>query len=182
MADPAEINQPAAGLYKMFTSVRGAVDGQQQSVVRYLDIRADGVIADRLGLESSTPLVYLERLRIVGAHPLAVDRAWLPAAVASPLVEIDFSQASLCSELAVRCGVAITGCDEVVRAVVPTLVEQQFLEIARGTAAFVVERISYAGTQPVEWRHTVIRADRFSLSTQYSGRGGLDLISSATAT
>jgi hypothetical protein len=52
------IEQPLGEIYSLFTAVEAA--GQVQHVVRTLDVRADGVVAARLGLEESTP-AHLER-------------------------------------------------------------------------------------------------------------------------
>ena len=90
----------------------------QRSVVRALDVRADGVVASRLGLEESTPLLRLDRLRLAGDEPLALDTVWLPAEIAEPLLEVDFTRTALYTELAARCGVRVTGGRERVRAVV----------------------------------------------------------------
>lgn len=79
----AEIRQTSGTLYSLFSSVESA-GRRQRSVVRALDARADGVVAARLGLEESTPLVYLERLRLSDDAPLAIDCVWLPAQVAAP--------------------------------------------------------------------------------------------------
>ena len=75
---PTEVEQPLGALASLFASVerRGLA---QRSVVRRLDLRADGVVATRLGLEESAPLVYLERLRLAGdeaprARPLLAAR------------------------------------------------------------------------------------------------------------
>ncbi|MDN5749840.1 MAG: GntR family transcriptional regulator [Pseudonocardia sp.] len=73
-AGPVEIRQPLGALYSLFSSVEAA-GLSQRSVVRTLEVRADGVIAARMGLEESTPLVYLERLRMAGTAPLAVDES-----------------------------------------------------------------------------------------------------------
>jgi GntR family transcriptional regulator len=60
VATTPEIRQPMGALYSLFSSVE-ASGLPQHSVVRALDIRADGVIASRLDLEASIPLVYLEQ-------------------------------------------------------------------------------------------------------------------------
>jgi GntR family transcriptional regulator len=62
VATAPEIRQPMGALYSLFSSVE-ASGLAQHSVVRALDIRADGVIATRLDLEASSPLLYLERVR-----------------------------------------------------------------------------------------------------------------------
>ena len=126
LTGPAEIDQALGSLYSLFAAVEAA--GQSQtSVVRRRDIRSDGVVAERLGLEASTPLFHLERVRLAGGRPLALDRVWLPAEVASPLVDVDFTRTALYEELRVRCGVTLTGGSEHLRAVLPTSAESALL-------------------------------------------------------
>lgn len=157
-----EIAQPQGTLYSLFASVEAA-GHQQRSIVRRLEALADGTVAARLGLEESTPLIYLERLRLVDDEPLAMDRAWLPARLASPLLEADFTQTSLYAELDQRCDIRLTGGFEKVRAVVPTSAEQALLGIEDRTAALVIDRIGEFRGEPVEWRQTIVRGDKFTL-------------------
>lgn len=163
------IGQPIGTLYSLFASVRAA-GLSQRSVVRRLDRRADGVVAARLGLEESTPLVHLERLRLADEVPLALDRVWLPAALADPLLEADFSHTSLYEELAARCGIELHDGEERIRTAVPPPFERSLLAVPPGSAVFVVDRLGRAGT-PVEWRQTVIRGDRFVLRADFSASG-----------
>lgn len=170
-AEPAEIEQPLGEIFSLFSAVE-ATGQVQRSVVRTLDIRADGVVASRLGLEESTPLVHLERLRFADADPLAVDRVWLPERLAAPLLEVDFSRTALYTVYAARCGVRVTGGSERVRAVVPTPAECELLGVGPGVAAFAIDRLGCAGEHPVEWRQTLVRADRFSVTAAFSAREG----------
>lgn len=39
-------------------------------------------------------------------------------------------------------------------------------------AAFAIQRLGCVNGRPVEWRHTVVRGDRFSLTAQFSARDG----------
>ena len=71
----AEFVQPPGAIYSLFAAVERASQ-EQRSIVRTLGMRADGVVAVRLGLEESSPLVHLERLRLAGDDPLALGRAW----------------------------------------------------------------------------------------------------------
>ncbi|GAB2772728.1 phosphonate metabolism transcriptional regulator PhnF [Nocardioides salsibiostraticola] len=160
----SEISQPQGALYSLFASVQ-ASGHRQRSIVRALDARADGTVAARLGLEESTPLIYLERIRFSDDEPIAMDRVWLPARIAAPLLDADFSSTSLYGELAERCGVRLTGGREHVRAVVPTSAERLLLAIPDNVAALAIDRTGEVRGQPVEWRQTVVRGDRFSLVT-----------------
>lgn len=170
-AEPAEIEQPLGEIYSLFTAVE-ATGRVQRSVVRTLDVRADGVVAARLGLEESTPLVHLERLRLADAEPLAVDRVWLPEELAAPLLDVDFGRTGLYAEYAARCGVRVTGGSEWIHAVVPNEAERGLLGLGPDVAAFAIDRLGCAGERPVEWRHTLVRADRFSVTARFSAKDG----------
>lgn len=174
LAGPVEIRQPLGALYSLFSSVEAA-GLSQRSVVRTLEVRADGVIAARMGLEESTPLVYLERLRMAGTAPLAVDRVWLPERLAAPLLDVDFTHTALYRELAQTCGVALSGGREDIRAVVPTPEERRLLAVDESVAAFAIERLGLSGGRAVEWRHTLVRGDRFTVTADFSVRDGYQL-------
>lgn len=162
-----EIEQPLGVLYSLFASVEAA-GLSQHSVVRALDLRADGVVAQRLGLDGSTPLLYLERLRLAGDEPLALDRVWLPAEIAEPLLEVDFTHTALYTELAERTGVRLDQGEETIRAVLPTPVERARLRCPPETAALSVHRLGRRRGVPLEWRHTLIRSDRFALTAEFT--------------
>src|SRR5689334_21648132 len=143
VATTPEIQQPMGALYSLFSSVE-ASGLDQHSVVRALDLRADGVIAARLGLEASIPLLYLERLRYAGDEPLALDRVWLPASVASSLLDADFTHTSLYNELAERTGLRLDHGREDIRAVSPTAAERALLHCPADAAVFSIIRQSTA--------------------------------------
>lgn len=156
------IQQPSGLVYSLFSAVESS-GLEQVSVVRALEVRADGVIAPRLGLEESTPLLFLERLRLAGGEPLALDRVWLPASLGESLLDVDFTHTSFYEELLTATGIPVTGGEETVRAVIPTAAEHRLLGVEPPAAALSVERLGASRGVPVEWRHTLIRADRFEL-------------------
>ncbi len=167
---PPEVEQQLGALASLFAAVesRGL---EQRSIVRVLDVRADGVAAVRLGLEESTLLVHLERLRFAGEEPLALDRVWLPAELARPLLQADFTHTALYDELAVHCGVRLTGGRERVRAVVPSRAERTLLRLPPGAALLLVERTGCLHGRPVEFRHTLVRGDRYAVTAEFDARG-----------
>ena len=174
LAGPGSIAQPLGALYSLFASVESA--GQRQtSVVRARDLCADGVVADRLGLAEDAPLFRLERLRLAGDEPLALDTVWLPADVAGPLLEADFTHTALYAELATRTGLRLESGREHIRAVLPTRAQRRLLQIPPAAGALAIDRLGYAAGRPVEWRHSLIRGDRFSLVAEFSPRSGYQL-------
>ena len=167
---PVEVEQQLGALASLFTTVE-ASGLDQVSVVRALDVRADGVVAVRLGLEESTPLVFLERLRLAGGEPLALDRVWLPESVAHPLLTADFTRTALYTELAEHCGLRLTGGREQVRAVLPTRGERALLHLPATAALLLVERTGCLHGRPLEFRTTLVRGDRYAVTATYDASG-----------
>ena len=167
---PAEFEQPLGSLYSLFRTIE-AQGAHQTSEVLALDERTDTAVAAQLGLAADETMVYLERVRLAGGAPLAVDQAWMPATVARPLLDADFRHTALYDELATRCGVAPDGGREQVRPVLPSAHERTVLRLPRDEAVFLVERRTWAGGRPLEVRRTVLRGDRFALVGEWPAPG-----------
>lgn len=156
------------------TSLFAAVEsrGQEQlSVVRDVEVRTDEAAATTLGLDPQAPLFYLERLRLCDEEPLALDRVWLPAALAEPLLTVDFTHTALYDELHRHCGISLTHGFERVTAYVPTKAERQLLEVPSGEALLRIERIGSTADGPVEMRSTLVRGDRFAVTAAFDKEG-----------
>ena len=96
----------------------------------------------------------LERLRLAGEEPLALDTVWLPSDLGAPMLEADLSHTGLYDELAARTGIRLDGGREDIRGAVPTAAEQRALAISPSTGALMISRLGYAARRPVEWRRT----------------------------
>ncbi len=167
-----QFHQPLGALYSLFRFVESQ-GAQQRSRVRALEQVTNPLVATYLGLPPRAPLIYLERLRLADSDPLALDRAWVPAGIGWPLLRADFSHSALYDEMAALCGTRPDSGREEIRAVVPTAAERGLLQLRAGTGAFHIERIGYASLAPVEWRSTLIRADRYSFAVDWLGQAGL---------
>ncbi|HWF52057.1 MAG TPA: GntR family transcriptional regulator [Solirubrobacteraceae bacterium] len=147
-----------------------AQGAKQTSVVRVREQTTDSEIAGRLELPAGAQLVHIERLRLADGAPLALDRSWLPARVARALLDAPLTRAGLYDELARLCGVTIVGGNERVRPVVPTASERRALKLPQGVAGFAIERLVRSEREPVEWRQSLVRGDRYSLVVELSPR------------
>ncbi|KPH21580.1 MULTISPECIES: GntR family transcriptional regulator [Rhodococcus] len=171
LASPPVIEQPLGALYSLFAAVE-ATGVAQYSVVRALELRTDSAVAAILQLGPKAPLLYLERLRMAGTDPLALDRAWLPGELARELLDADFTHTALYIELEQRCDIRLTGGREDVTAVVPDPDDAAALELDSPTAALSIRRLGCMNSRPVELRHTLIRGDRFTVSATFSPSEG----------
>jgi len=174
LAAETEIEQPLGVLYSLFVSVE-ASGLEQRSVVRALDVHTDPTAAEHLGCSQAASLFHLERLRLAGGEPLALDRVWMPIEVGAPLLDVDFSHTGFYDELLGRAGVALTGGREQIRAVIPGDEDRSVLQLGPNVAALAIDRLGCAQGKPVEWRHTLVRGDRFSVLAEFSARDGYQL-------
>lgn len=165
------IEQPLGAIYSLFRSVE-ALGLEQRSEVRALESRVDQEVAVRLGMPASTEFVYLERLRLAAREPLALDRTWLPRSLAGPLLDADFTHRGLYDELASLTGARLTGGSEVITAVAPSVANRKLLKIPASAAALEVRRVGCLDDRSVEWRETLIRGDRFSVTARWSTQEG----------
>ena len=160
------IEQPVGTLYSFYRSIEEA-GVVQESVVRHLEERRDDRAEAMLGCIGQ-PLVYLERLRLAGGEPIALDWSWLPAKLARGLLDVDFRHAGLYEQLAECCGVRPTSGWERIRPALPDRRQRSLLEMDAHQAAFEIERLALQGDVPVEWRNGVVRGDRYSFVARWS--------------
>lgn len=170
---PGRIDQPLGAIYSLFREVeaRGMV---QTSQVRALDVRPDAEVARRLGRPADEPLVYLERLRLANDEPLALDRVWLCRPLGDPLLAADLSRTGVYDVLAGASGVRLNGGRERIQAVLPDDAERELLGLtgAPDVAALRIARTGELDGDPVEYRDTLVRGDRFAVVAEWSTRGG----------
>jgi GntR family transcriptional regulator len=165
----ALIEQPLGALYSLFRSVE-AQGFVQRSVVRHLEVRHDEEAAAVLGRPPDEPLVYLERLRLADDQPIVLDCSWLPAPLARPLLGVDFTRTALYHELQARCGLRPDAGWERLRPVLPTREQRDLLGLAARVPALAIERLAASSGTPVEWRHGLVRADRFSYVARWGAQ------------
>ncbi len=170
----AEFEQSLGTLYSLFQSVESAgVD--QTSKVLTLDTVTDPVAAAQLGLPEDSPLVFLERLRLAGGAPLAIDRAWLPESVAGSLLQVSWEHTALYAELAAAGAPVPNRGWERLTPIIPAPADRVQLGLRKNDAAFFLERLGCRDGQSIEWRHTIIRGDRYRFVTDWSAGGRSEL-------
>lgn len=164
---PAALEQPCGAIYSLFRAIEGQ-GREQRSDVLGLSVVTDGGVAARLELDAGAELVRLERLRRIDGTPLARDTAWLPATIAGPLLQADFGRTGLYDELARRCGVHPDAGAEWIRPAVPDERDRALLELPPGVAVYRIDRRADAAGRPIEWRETLMRADRFTFVARWA--------------
>jgi GntR family transcriptional regulator len=166
-----QFQQQVGTMYSWFQAIESQ-GAKQESVVRSRDLRVDAIVAGELSLPADEPLFYLERLRMAGDAPLALDRTWMPADLAAPVLEVDFTHTALYDELQQRAGIVPTRGEERISPVIPTPAIAKLLEMPKGAAAFAIVRKTWVGERPLERRETIVRGDRHTFVSTWPERRG----------
>lgn len=165
--DRRTFERSLGSLYSLFQVVEESGVSQRSETVA-LEVVHDATAAERLGLDADAELVFLDRVRHAGDEPLAVDQVWLPATIARPLLDADFSHTSLYNELDKAHGHRPNEGWERIRPVVPSRELAERLQLEPDEAVFAIERFGACSGQPVEWRVTHIRGNRFSFVADWT--------------
>lgn len=175
----SEFEQSLGTLYSLFQSVESTGVEQTSEVLR-LECVTDPVAASNLEVSEDTELVLLERVRLAGGAPLAIDRAWLPHELAQALLAVDWTHTALYAELA-KAGAPVPNQGwERLTPIVPAPADRTKLGLRKSDAAFFLERLGSRDGRPVEWRTTVIRGDRYRFVSDWSTGGRSELRPSAS--
>lgn len=173
-----EFEQSLGTLYSLFESIESAGVEQTSETLR-CELVTDPIAASQLGLGETAELVLIERLRLAGGSPLAVDRAWLPKSIAAPLLAVDWTRTALYEELANADAPVPNQGWERLTPIVPAPADRTRLGLRKTDAAFFLERLGSRDGQSVEWRTTIIRGDRYRFVTNWSAGGRSELRPSA---
>jgi GntR family transcriptional regulator len=164
---PESLAQPLGTIYSLFRSIEDS-GVTPASVVISQEERSDEIAAKALDVSPDSSLFYLERTRLAGGQPLAVDRVWLPMPLAAPLLEANFTRAALYEELRDRCSVVPEEGVEESRAVNVDREAAVRLGLASGAPAFEIDRRTRAGGRPLEWRISIVRGDRYVFKAEWN--------------
>ncbi len=162
------LQQPMGALYNLFSTVEQAGHVQESQVLA-LDMRPDAHAASRFGFDPVTPLVHLERLRLMDGEPLALDTVWLAPDIGRPLLDADFERASLYEELYSRSGVRPSAGSEAISAMLPDEALCDVLELGPQEALMRIERVTKHADRVIECRLTLLRSDRLMLMCTWPG-------------
>lgn len=141
-----------------------------QSSSRLLEakiISASTVMAQVLNTQVGEPLVYLQRLRLAGNQPIAIQTAYLPQKICPNLLDHDWNEVSLYTVLQDVYNLMITDSKGTVGAVLATAEEAKLLKKKQPLALLSTERIVYhIDGSPIEFARSLYCADRYQLPLQ----------------
>lgn len=124
-------------------------------------------INEKLRLEVSEPLIYLERLRCADGEPLVYLETYIPYSIFPLLMKQDFTNGSLYEYMEKLYDKRVSRVVRKLEAVIANAAEAQLLDIAKGAPVCLVKTVAYtAGGEPVEYSVARYRGDRNEFSVE----------------
>lgn len=133
----------------------------QAQILRQESVPAHPKVAGLLEIEPGTPVIAIERLRLVQDTPIQLVTTYIPAALCPALLEVDLTNQSLYAFLEQSCGVFIARGRRSIEAVPANEREARLLDVQAGAPLILLDSVSFSsdGT-PIEYYHALHRGDR----------------------
>lgn len=141
----------------------GAKPSSKVITAKILNITPD-YIADILKLPTeTTPVFYLERLRLANQEPILWERTYIPYFLCNKIETINFNKNSLYQTLSETYELKMYHAEETLDAFILSKLETSMLECTGKMAGYKISRISYLDSGTIfEYTTSVTRADKCS--------------------
>ena len=126
-------------------------------------IAADKKVADRLGIEPGSNVVYISRLRLVDGEPVQVEKSYFPLKYAF-LLEEDLNDGSMFECLKEKAGAKVASSEKMIELCRATAEEAALMDVKKGDYLLFVKSTAYdENGEPMYAGIQLINGDRFSL-------------------
>ncbi len=133
-------------------------------------IMADKKVADRLGIEPGSNVVYISRLRLADGEPVQVEKSYFPLKYAF-LLEEDLNNGSMFECLKEKAGAKVASSEKMIELCRATAEEAALMDVKKGDYLLLVKSTAYdENGEPMYAGIQLINGDRFSLYVYESGK------------
>lgn len=133
-------------------------------------IMADKKVADRLGIEPGSNVVYISRLRLADGEPVQVEKSYFPLKYAF-LLEEDLNNGSMFECLKEKAGAKVASSEKMIELCRATAEEVALMDVKKGDYLLFVKSTAYdENGEPMYAGIQLINGDRFSLYVYESGK------------
>ena len=126
-------------------------------------IMADKKVADRLGIEPGSNVVYISRLRLADGEPVQVEKSYFPLKYAF-LLEEDLNNGSMFECLKEKAGAKVASSEKMIELCRATAEEAALMDVKKGDYLLFVKSTAYdENGEPMYAGIHLINGDRFYL-------------------
>jgi GntR family transcriptional regulator len=172
VAEP-KIDQQLQGVTSFTQDVRGRGASPSSQVLEARVVPAPPEVAAALCLAPRANVIILSRIRLADGEPLALETAFLPAALFPNLLRHDFAVESLYAVLERDYRLALLQAEQTIEATLANQREIKLLKLAPPAAVLKMERLTQTteGTL-VEQVFSIYRGDRYKFHSSLQPRAG----------
>lgn len=160
---PAKITQELVqGTHSL--SVPRAAGTWASRLLEFTTVPAGARVGRKLRLSPAAQIVYVARLRLVDAAPMAIEHLHIPADLVPGLTARELEQGDLYEHLSIRHGIHVSEATQAIEPTVVTRAEAELLDVPELSPALLFERLTTdTGGRPVEYVHSLYRGDRYRI-------------------
>lgn len=130
-------------------------------------VPAGAQVAMALDVPETEPVVRIERLRLAGDQPMALETSHIVAALCPGLLERDLSVQSLYGTLRDHYGHHLDKARQTLEAAAASSYQARVLSMREGAPVLLMERVSRNGEgRAIEFAQSVYRGDRYRFTTE----------------
>jgi GntR family transcriptional regulator len=162
-----KLEQPLASLTSFTEDMRRRGLEPAARILAAEETVAGHKVARALNIAETAGVYRLERLRLAGGEPMALEISHVPAALTPGLLNEDSVEHSLYRVLTERYGIRLVRATQSLEATAANAYEAEMLHVREGTPVLLLERISRdAADRPVEYVRSLYRGDRYRFTTE----------------
>lgn len=162
-----KLEQPLAGLTSFTEDMRRRGLEPAARVISAEEVVAGRKVARALGIGETASVYRLERLRLAGGEPMALEVSHIPSNMVPGLLDREPVEHSLYRVLEERYGLKLIRANQSLEAVAANAYEAEVLHVREGTPLLLLERVSRdAQDRNVEFVRSLYRGDRYRFTTE----------------
>jgi GntR family transcriptional regulator len=162
-----KLEQPLAGLTSFTEDMRRRGLEPAARVISAEEVVAGRKTARALGIGETASVYRLERLRLAGGEPMALEVSHIPANLVPGLLDREPVEHSLYRVLEERYGLKLVRANQSLEAVAANAYEAEVLHVREGTPLLLLERVSRdAQDRNIEFVRSLYRGDRYRFTTE----------------
>lgn len=145
---------------------RGLIPGSRLLAAE--EVPAGRRASQMLNIREADPVIRLERLRLAGGDPMALEIVHLPADLVPGILDGNLT-GSVYRQLSEIYGIQLARATQSLEAVAARAYEEKILGVREGTPLLMMERVAYdIQGRTVEYTKSLYRGDRYRFTTELS--------------
>ena len=163
---PKVINQSLVQFYSFTEEMKKIGKKPSSIVLDFQTVSCESKVAKNMDLSVGELVFRITRLRLADGVPMMYETSFLPVKRFPDLTKEDLEQAPMYNLFRDKYQAIITRANERFKAVTTTEDEAKRLKMSTDEPSLLIERVTFEGTNVIEYTVSIARGDKFSYSVE----------------